>query len=79
MHLPPREQQKALTARLRGFYECFGLRLSDPVRERVRTQVLRYWHQALNRRSQQSRATWEWLNQRTQFSVPAPRVLHPEV
>ncbi|MGC8489066.1 MAG: group II intron reverse transcriptase/maturase [Clostridia bacterium] len=79
MHLPPREQQKGLTARLRGFYEYFGLRLSYPVMERVRTQTLRYWHQALNRRSQRSRATWEWLNQRAWFSLPAPRVLHPEV
>ena len=79
MHLPPREQQTALAARLRGFYEYFGLRLSYPVLERIRTQVLRYWHQALNRRSQKSRATWEWLNQRAWFSLPAPRVLHPEV
>ena len=79
MHLPPREQQTALAARLRGFYEYFGLRLSYPVLERIRTQVFRYWHQALNRRSQKSRATWEWLNQRAWFSLPAPRVLHPDV
>ena len=79
MHLPPRAQQTAITARLRGFYEYFGLRLSYPVLERVRTQLLRYWHHALNRRSQRSRATWEWLNQRTWFRLPAPRVLHPEV
>ena len=79
MHLVPREQQAALAARLRGFYEYFGLRLSYPVLERVRTQVFRYWHQALHRRSQRSRATWEWLNQRAWFSLPAPRVLHPEV
>ena len=79
MHLPPRAQQTAITARLRGFYEYFGLRLSSPVLARVRTQVLRYWHQALNRRSQKSRATWEWLIQRAWFRLPAPRVLHPEV
>ena len=79
MHLPPREQQKALAARLRGFYEYFGLRLSYPVLEGVRTQILRYWWQVLHRRSQRSRTTWEWLNQREWFRLPRPRVLHPEV
>ena len=42
-------------------------------------QVLRYWHWALRRRSQTSRATWAWVHQRPWFTRPAPRVLHPEV
>jgi len=79
MHLLPREQQNSLAARLRGFNEYFGLRLSYPVLDGVRAQVLRYWWQVLHRRSQRSRATWEWLNQREWFRLPRPRVLHPEV
>ena len=79
MHDAPRDQQRMLTAKLRGFYQYFGLRLCYPALEKVRTQALRYWQWTLRRRSQTSRATWEWVNQRPWFTLPAPRVLHPEV
>ena len=79
MHYAPREQQRALAAKLRGFYQYFGLRLCYPAREKVRTQVLRYWQGTLRRRSPTSRATGEWVNQRPWFRLPAPRLLHPEV
>ena len=78
MHDAPRDQQRMLAAKLRGFYQYFGLRLCYPAWEKVRTQALRYGQWTLRRRSQTRRATWEWVNQRPWFTRPAPRVLHPE-
>ena len=79
MHDAPRDQQQALAAKLRGVYQYFGLPLCFPALAKVRHQVLRYWHETLRRRSQTRRVTWAGMNQRPWFTLPAPRVLHPEV
>ena len=77
--IAPRDPQQALAAKLRGVYPYFGLPLCFPALAKVRHQVLRYWHETLRRRSQTRRATWAGVNQRPWFTLPAPRVLHPEV
>ena len=78
-HDAPRDQPQTLAAKLRGVYPYFGLPLCYPALAKVRYQVLRYGHGTLRRRSQTSRATWAWVNQRPWFHRPAPRLLHPEV
>ncbi len=54
----PRDQQRMLAAKRRGFSPYFGLRLCYPALEKVRTQALRYWPWTLRRRSETRRATW---------------------
>jgi RNA-directed DNA polymerase len=79
MHLPPAEQQKALVARLLGFYRYFALWGCTARLSTVRRQVLVYWQWVLSRRSQRGYAAWAWLNRRKWFALPEPRLLHPTV
>lgn len=79
MHLSPREQQRALTAKLRGYFQYFGLPRCVCTLDRVRFQTLWYWGRTLRRRSQRDRTVWETLKRRTWFTLPRPRVVHPTV
>jgi hypothetical protein len=79
LHWAPAEQQAILAAKLRGFYQYFGLHLCLRRLDAVRVQVLRYWRQALGRRSQRARASWKVLNRKPWFDLPSPRLVHPTV
>ena len=79
MHLPPREQQRALAAKLRGYFQYFGLSRTVRVLNKVRYQLLWYWARTLRRRSQRDRTTLASLWQRAWFTLPEARVIHPEV
>ena len=79
MHLPPQEQQAYLAAKVRGYYQYFGLPLCVPPLMAVRHWTLWYWQRTLQRRSQRDHATWEWVKQRPWFTLPLPKVLHPQV
>ncbi len=79
LHWKPTEQQAVLAAKLRGFYQYFGLRLCLPRLDAVRVQVRRYWQQALARRSQRAHARWSDLSRRPWFQLPSPRLVHPTV
>ena len=79
MHLPPQEQQAYLAAKVRGYYQYFGLPLCVSPLMAVRSRILWYWQRALQRRSQRDHATWEWVTQRPWFTLPLPKVLHPQV
>ena len=58
-HLPVREQHAALTRRVEGHLNYFGVNgNSRSLRQFVRG-VERVWHRWLNRRSQRSRLNWE--------------------
>jgi len=79
LHMAPAEQQAILTAKLRGFYQYFGLYHCTRRLSAVRLQVLRYWRQALGRRSQRAKASWPGLNRKPWFDLPYPRTAHPTV
>ena len=79
MHLPPEEQRRTLAAKLRGYFQYFGLSRCSPVLKKVHSQVLWYWARSLRRRSQRGRRTWEQLRRKAWYVLPTPRVVHPQV
>jgi RNA-directed DNA polymerase len=78
-HWKRREQQQQLTAMLRGFYQYFALHHCDRKLHWIRYEVQRQWKQALQRRGQRRRWSWEQLGQRPWFELPFARNLHPTV
>ena len=78
-HWKRREQQQQLTAMLRGFYQYFALHHCDRKLHWIRHEVQRQWRQALQRRGQRRRWSWEQLGQRPWFELPFARNLHPTV
>ncbi len=79
MHLPPREQQRTLSAKLRGYFQYFGLPHCTPALSKARSQILWYWARTLRRRSQRGQPTLEQLRCRAWYALPTPRVVHPQV
>ena len=79
MHLPPEEQRRTLAAKLRGYFQYFGLSRCVPALKKVHSQILWYWARSLRRRSQRGRRTWERLRRQAWYVLPTPRVVHPQV
>jgi group II intron reverse transcriptase/maturase len=78
-HDRPRAQARVLHAKLRGFYQYFGLPHTTAALGRVGYAVQWYWYRALCRRSQKGRLRWDVLQRRPWFVLPRPRVVHPMV
>jgi len=78
-HDRPRDQQAALTQKLRGFYQYFGIWHASRKLSVVRLEVLKMWKQALERRSQRTPETWAQWTAYTWFSLPRPQLLHMAV
>ena len=78
-HVPVQVQHKGLAAKLRGYFQYFGLWHCGSKLQAVRDQVIWYWIGTLRRRSQRHHITWEWLQRRSWFHLPSPRVVHPMV
>jgi len=74
MHIPKRYQQRALTLKLRGFYQYFGLRHCMPALWSMRFHVAGYWARILRRRSQRAhrKLQWERLKRSAWFQLPRP-------
>jgi group II intron reverse transcriptase/maturase len=69
------EQHKALTRRIRGHCNYFGVNDNVKSLSTLRHRVIRAWYKWLNRRSQRSRLTWERFNDLLRdFPLPEPRV-----
>ncbi|MCL6595687.1 MAG: group II intron reverse transcriptase/maturase [Firmicutes bacterium] len=79
MHIPPRDQQRILTAKLRGYFQYCGLWFCAPTLKKLQYQVTWTWWRTLRRRSQAHKPTWEWFVQRPWTKLPAPRLCHPRV
>jgi group II intron reverse transcriptase/maturase len=74
-HWPLKEQHAALSLRLRGHYQYFGVSGNVPSLVQLRWEAGRRWHKWLRRRSQRSRMTWERFNQLLKvYPLPAPRI-----
>lgn len=68
-------QARALTRKLRGYYNYFGLRYCKPALRHVRWHVQRLWISALRGRSQRHRLHWSRVHRRPWFnSLPEPKL-----
>ena len=77
LHSPIPEQGKWLRSVLVGHYRYYGVPRNGPALEAFRKEVVRIWKQALGRRSQRSRVTWEQLDRQTYKWLPYPHIYQP--
>jgi len=76
-HRPIREQQQALSLKLRGHYGYYGITGNSFWIAKFRTEVIRLWHKWLSRRSQKARLDWEIFNRLLKrYPLPAPIAIH---
>jgi RNA-directed DNA polymerase len=76
-HLPLPEQGRWLASVLRGHFAYYAVPGNTKAISTVRWQATRYWLQALRRRSQRHRLTWERMNRLAAVWLPPARILHP--
>jgi RNA-directed DNA polymerase len=75
-HLPVKEQHAALTRRLQGHINYFGVNGNSRSLYQLVHEVERAWHKWLNRRSQRSRLNWErFVDLLRDYPLPRPRVV----
>lgn len=76
-HQPLAEQRKALTVKLRGHYQYFGITGNSKRLHLFYRQVQRTWHRWLNRRSQRDDMPWERFTLLLQrLPLPEPVAVH---
>lgn len=78
-HFDVWDQQRHLTAMLRGFFQYYGLTHSKGKLDLIHRYVQRYWRFAIRRKSQRTRSQWSYLKKKSWFSLPYPKVVHPNV
>jgi group II intron reverse transcriptase/maturase len=75
-HLPVKQQHEALTRRVQGHLNYFGVNGNMPSLRCFVAQVRRSWFQWLNRRSQRSRLNWARYEDLLQaLPLPQPRIV----
>lgn len=74
-HRPLEEQHAALSRRLRGHYQYFGVNGNSRCLVQLIYQVRRIWHKWLRRRGQRKPISWKRFTRYLErFPLPAPRV-----
>lgn len=73
-HEPIEEQHETLIAKLRGFYQYFGVRGNYKALEVVFEYAEKAWQRWLKRRSNKGGLTMEKL--RSRYPLPLPRIVH---
>jgi len=74
-HLPVKDQHAALTRRLRGHYNYFGVNGNHSSLKVLAEHARRSWFRWLRRRSQRSRLNWErYQDLLRDFPLPPPRI-----
>jgi RNA-directed DNA polymerase len=76
-HEPVPDQGRYVRAVVQGHFNYFGVPFNSPAIHAFRHQVIRRWHQWLNRRSQRASVTWERMKRYTARWVPAAVLVHP--
>jgi group II intron reverse transcriptase/maturase len=76
-HEPIPEQGRYVRAVVQGHVNYFGVPFNSPSIHAFRHQVIRRWHQWLNRRSQRASVTWERMKRLTARWVPPAIIVHP--
>lgn len=74
-HLPVSRQQKALSDKLRGHYNYYGVRGNSRVISCFRDEVIRTWKYWLGRREQHETLTWQKFGRlKKQYPLPPARL-----
>jgi RNA-directed DNA polymerase len=74
---PIREQQRRLSAMLKGHYSYFGITGNGRALRVVHHQVERYWHKWLCRRSRKSHIPWRSFQLLLKMlPLPRPQIMH---
>ena len=74
-HDPVKEQHRALSRKLTGHYNYFGVNGNFVALHRLRRAVERVWRKWLNRRSQNAQMYWwRFRELLRRFPLPAPRI-----
>jgi group II intron reverse transcriptase/maturase len=76
-HLPIPEQGRWLASVLGGHYRYYAVPDNSRALNAFREEVLRHWREALQRRSQRSRLTWQRMRRLAKRWLPEGRILHP--
>lgn len=75
-HLPVRQQHAALSRRVQGHLNYFGVNGNMASLSRFAQQVTRSWFKWLNRRSQRARLNWDRFEDLLRdFPLPQPRIV----
>ncbi len=77
-HAPLHEQHRTLSAKLRGYYQYYGIRGNFKMLEVVFEHLERAWHYWLSTRSHTGHINWQTVEGflRQQLPLPKPRILH---
>ena len=77
-HAPLHEQRRTLCAKLRGYYQYYGIRGNFKRLEVVFEHLERAWHYWLSTRSHTGHMNWQKFEEflRQQLPLPKPRILH---
>ena len=76
-HWKLRDQQAALSRKLRGHYAYYGITGNFLALHRFRYEIERLWRKWLGRRSHRGRMTWDrFARLRRTYPLPAARVVH---
>ena len=76
-HWKLRDQQAALSRKLRGHYAYYGITGNFLALHRFRYEMERLWRKWLGRRSHRGRMTWDrFARLRRTYPLPAARVVH---
>ena len=76
-HWKLREQQAALSRKLRGHYAYYGITGNAQALGRLRYEVERRWRKWLGRRSRSGRRSWERFSRLLNtYPLPPVRVVH---
>jgi RNA-directed DNA polymerase len=76
-HQPIPEQARWLASVVRGHRAYYAVPGNRTAVAAFRTQVTRYWHETLERRSQRTRIKWARMDRLATRWLPPARVVHP--
>lgn len=79
IHWKRRDQQRHLTAMLKGFYQYYALYHCTDKLNWVLGEVKRQWRRCIKRQSQRHHVYWSYLRSRDWFILPYPEVLHTRI
>jgi len=77
MHAPVPVTGAWLRRVVQGHYQYYGVPGNSGAMNFYRNQVTRLWRQALRRRSQKARLTWERMHRYAVRWLPRPKICHP--
>ena len=77
MHDPVPEVGKWLHTVVAGHNRYYGVPMNYPALSVFRFHVVRSWHRALSRRSQNGRVLWDRMRRIANHWLPTPQIHHP--